>query len=102
MASEIDTYLQMIEDLRSDLGSPDLPFVAGNLGEFYVVRPEKRLSNTVNAALTDLPNRVERTGCASAAGLDHKGDLVHFGADGLRQFGKRYAAEMLRIRGRQP
>ena len=45
----------------------------------------------------DLPNRVESTGCASAEGLDHKGDVVHFSADALRELGKRYAAEMIRL-----
>jgi hypothetical protein len=90
---------RMIGDLRAELGSPKLPFVAGRLGEFYVRAKKRPGVVTVDAALAALPKRVERTGCASAEGLDHKGDVVHFDADALREFGRRYAAEMLRVQG---
>jgi hypothetical protein len=88
---------KMIEDLRADLRSSDLPFVAGRLGEFYVRARGKPLAQTVDAALEDLPTQVEHTGCAGAQGLDHKGDGVHFSADALRELGKRYAEEMIRL-----
>jgi hypothetical protein len=90
---------KMINDLRADLESADLPFVAGRLGQFYLQAEAKSLAGTVDAALRDLPNQVEHTGCASAEGLDHKGDEVHFSADGLRELGKRYAEEMIRLQG---
>jgi len=92
-----DRLAKMIADLRADLESPRLPFVAGRLGEFYVGSGRSAHAKTVDAALRDLPNRVENTGCASAKGLDHKGDVVHFSADAIREFGKRYAAEMTRL-----
>ncbi len=90
---------RMIGDLRAELGAPKLPFVAGRLGEFYIRAKKRPGAVTVDAALAALPKRVERTGCASAEGLDHKGDVVHFNADALREFGRRYGAEMLRVRG---
>jgi hypothetical protein len=90
---------KMIGDLRTDLNSPGLPFVAGRLGEFYLRAKATSLAGTVDAALQDLPNQVKHTGCASAAGLDHKGDEVHFSADALRRFGNRYAEEMIRLQG---
>jgi len=68
----------------------------GRLGEFYVHSGKAPYAETVDAALRDLPQRVENTACASAEGLDHRGDVVHFGADALRELGKRYAAEMSR------
>ena len=47
-------------------GTPRLPFVAGRLGEFYVRSGRSAHAETVDAALRDLPKRVEKTGCASA------------------------------------
>lgn len=92
-----DRLAQMIADLRADLDSPNLPFVAGRLGEFFVQSGKARYAETVDAALRDLPSRVENTACASTKGLKHKGDVVHFSADALRELGKRYAAEMSRL-----
>jgi hypothetical protein len=88
----------MIGDLRAELRSPDLPFVAGRLGEFYVGSAKSPGAKTVDAALADLPNQVERTACAGAQGLDHKGDQVHFSAEALRELGRRYAEQMIRLR----
>jgi len=101
-----DTYAQrldqLVADLRTDLGEPNLPFVVGGLGDFFVQTRQSPSVQKVNAALADLPNRVEYTGFASPEGLDHKGDEVHFSADALREFGKRYAAEMIRLRHLMP
>ena len=90
---------KMINDLRADLESADLPFVAGRLGEFYLRAKGGSLAGTVDAALRDLPDQVKQTGCASAEGLDDKGDKVHFSADALRELGKRYADQMIRLQG---
>ncbi|HUT88813.1 MAG TPA: sialate O-acetylesterase [Thermoguttaceae bacterium] len=92
-----DRLAKMIADLRADLKSPGLFFVAGRLGEFYVRSGQSAHAETVDAALRDLPQRVEKTGCASAEGLEHKGDVVHFSADAIRELGRRYAAEMIRL-----
>jgi len=96
-ATYADRLAKMIGDLRADLKSPRLPFVVGRLGEFYVRSGRSADAETVDAALRDLPQRVENTGCASAEGLEHKGDVVHFNADALGELGKRYAAEMIRL-----
>jgi hypothetical protein len=92
-----DRLAKMIRDLRADLESPALPFVAGRLGEFYVRSGRSAHADQVDAAIADVPNRVENAACASAEGLDHKGDQVHFSAAALRELGPRYAAEMIRI-----
>ena len=90
---------QMIADLRAELGSPELPFVAGQLGEFHLTRTNKDVASVklVNEAITKLPTRVPHTGCALATGLVHKGDQVHFDAASERELGKRFAAEMIRL-----
>jgi len=94
---------QMIRDLRADFGSPDLPFVAGQLGEFLYTRGSNNVAEVrlVNDTLAKLPERVPLTGCASSAGLNHKGDQLHFDAASQRELGRRYAAEMIRLRASQ-
>jgi hypothetical protein len=91
---------QMISDLRADVGNPDLPFVVGELGQFYINRsrgPKYPLAKVVDAALLDIPNTVPMTGCASSARLTHIGDETHFDAPSQRALGKRYAAIMLTL-----
>jgi hypothetical protein len=36
----------------------------------------------------------------SAAGLQHKGDSVHFDSESYRQLGERYAKEMIELQGK--
>jgi len=83
----------MIADLRADLNTPDLPFVMGELGEFFT-RPG---AGTVNGALHGIAKEVPVTGVASSKGLPAKSDQVHFNAAAEREFGKRYAAQMLQL-----
>jgi hypothetical protein len=91
---------KMISDLRADLGAPNVPFVAGELGEFFLAHNRTKpvpLAKVVNAALKNLPNVVPLTGCASAKGLKDKGDELHFSAASQREFGRRYAEIMLKL-----
>ena len=82
----------LIARLRSELGEPNLPFVAGQMGAFYVdAHPG---SEVVNAAIADLPSQVENTAFVSAEGTVHKGDDVHFDAASARTMGERYAEAM--------
>jgi hypothetical protein len=90
---------QMIQDLRADLQSPDLPVVVGQLGEFLYDRgPDKSpYAHVVNEALARLPEKVPHTACALSKGLTHKGDVLHFNGASQHEFGNRYAAEMLKL-----
>ncbi|WP_278468581.1 sialate O-acetylesterase [Gimesia maris] len=83
----------MIADLRTDLGEPEMPFVMGELGEFFT-RPG---APTVNQALHGIAKEVPATAVASSKGLPAKSDQVHFNAESEREFGKRYAAQMLKL-----
>lgn len=94
-----DEYAAAIADLiarfRAELGGPDLPFVAGQMGAFYVdAHPG---SEIVNAAIAALPEKVENTGFVSAEGTVHKGDEVHFDSASAREMGERYAEAMERL-----
>jgi hypothetical protein len=91
---------KMISDLRADLGTPDLPFVVGELGEFLTNRkkqPAIPRANDVNQALRDLPKHVAHTGFVSAHGLTDKGDELHFDSKSQREFGRRYADVMWQL-----
>ena len=91
----------MIRDIRKDLNLPDLPFVAGQIGEFLYDRgPDKSpYARVVNEQLAELPRKVPHTACALSKGLKDQGDSVHFDTASQHELGKRYAAEMLRLAG---
>jgi hypothetical protein len=88
---------QMIADLRAELNAPDGPFVAGELGVFLTEASTRPGLATVKQALKDLPASVKNTATASADGLEHKGDKVHFDRAGLKKFGQRYAEAMQKL-----
>ncbi|MCX6928708.1 MAG: sialate O-acetylesterase [Verrucomicrobia bacterium] len=97
-AAKLDS---IVADLRTDLGDPSLPFIAGELAPFYGTVPDHNAPDrvvriaTVQQALRDLPNRVRHTACASSKGLrSADGHMVHFDRASLIEFGKRYAAAM--------
>jgi hypothetical protein len=90
---------QMIRDLRADLNVPDLPFVAGQLGEFLYTRGSNNVAEVrlVNDAIANLPQIVPQTGFVSSEGLTHKGDQLHFDTASERELGRRFASAMLKL-----
>jgi hypothetical protein len=88
----------LVQDLRADLNLPDLPFVAGQLGDFYGTGPEHNAPDriarieVVQKALKELPERLPYTAWVSSAGLksidEHR---VHFDRASYIEFGERYA-----------
>ena len=92
-----DRLAQMVRDLRQDLNAGEVPFVAGELGQFLErVRKNGKPSYwpVVNEQLHRLPELVPHTAVVSSKDLCHKGDIVHFDSPSLRELGKRYAAAM--------
>jgi hypothetical protein len=87
----------LIARLRTELDAPDGPFVAATLGDFVVSR--NGWAQAVNEALLKLPQRVNRTACVEAAGLEHNGDNLHFDSASAHELGRRYAKAMIQIQG---
>jgi hypothetical protein len=89
----------MIQDLRAELGQTNLPVVVGQIGEFLYTRQGNKspYAKVVNGALLAIPQTVPFTACAKSEGLTAKSDEVHFNAESQHEFGRRYAAEMLRL-----
>ena len=79
--------------IRQDLGAPDVPFVVGQLGEFFM--EEHPFARVVNDALTRLPENVLNTACVDAKGLSVKEDNVHFNSASARELGRRYAEAII-------
>ncbi len=94
-----DRLAMMIKNIRADLGTPNLPVVAGQLGEFLYDRgPEKSpFARAVNDALARIPDTVPESACVSSKGLTHKGDQVHFDSVSQRELGHRYADAMSKL-----
>lgn len=86
----------LVKRLRELVKSPDVPFIAGQMGMFDGVpwSPEKVL---VDKAHRELPKQVPHTAFVTAEGLHHKGDKVHFDSAAYRELGKRYAAAFLQM-----
>ncbi len=95
--SYADRLVKMVADLRAELGAGDVPFVAGQLGE-YLARESKdgkpSFWPVVNEQIATLLFRSPKTAVVPATGLKHKGDQVHFDTPSLREFGQRYAKAM--------
>ncbi len=93
----------MLQDWRKDLDAPDVPFVAGKLGEFLAETSKDGKPShwkLVNEQLSELPALVKNTAVVDSSGLKHKGDVVHFDSASLRELGRRYAAAMQKLQGR--
>jgi len=87
---------RLVSDFRRDLNAPNVPFIVGGLGDFLI----KRNSDTdlVQLALSTVSQRVTCTAFVSASGLVDKGDELHFDAASAREFGRRYARKLMKIR----
>lgn len=95
-----DRCARMLSNLRADLGMPSLPVVVGELGRFL---PEEDQDGqpifwrVVNDQLHLLPVRLQHVAVVSSEGLTALDDGIHFDTPSLREFGRRYAAAMLRL-----
>ncbi|MBN2128998.1 MAG: sialate O-acetylesterase [Sedimentisphaerales bacterium] len=84
----------LIANLRRDLQSPDLLFVAGTPADAFIARkPETAL---VTDAIKTVAKADENVFWVSARGLKCKSDQVHFNAEAARELGRRYAEAVLK------
>lgn len=77
----------MIVGMRADITGADAttPFILGEM-----VIGGAATNATIQAIINDTPNNVDDTAVASATGLGHIGDNLHFNAAAFRTFGSRY------------
>ncbi|MEI8309941.1 MAG: sialate O-acetylesterase [Verrucomicrobiota bacterium] len=87
--------VELIANLRKELGAPELPVVLGELGPY--LQPADPSPQVVNDVLHEISKEIPKVGVASSEGLKDKGDKLHFDTASQRIFGQRYAEEMLRL-----
>lgn len=93
-----NALVELIARLRRDLGAPDVPFIAGELGTF---NPKNRISTEKFDMMLSGLQGVERNfACVSARGLKDRGDHLHFNTRSARILGRRYAEAMLEVQGK--
>ena len=86
-------YENLLRDLK--LNAEDVPLLVGE-----VVSADRGGQCAAHNAVIDTIDRVIPTAhVIPADGLTQNFDFLHFNANGYREFGKRYAAEMLKIWG---
>ncbi len=84
-------YENLLEDLG--LAPQDVPLLAGET----VHADQGGVCAGMNEIIAKLPEVIPTAHVVSSAGCTHKGDRLHFNAAGYREFGKRYADEMLSL-----
>lgn len=90
-AGYLDKQMDLIASLRSFLGTPELPFIAGQVHDAPII----------NEQIAQLPERVHASGFVRSEGLTTM-DRWHFDAESMKRLGERYAAEMLRVQSDLP
>ncbi len=88
----------LIEDVRKDLGNRQLPFIVGNLAEFYGTGKDHKAPDRVaritkiKEILRRLPKKVPHTGFVESTGCSPAARAkVHFDRKSCLLMGKRYA-----------
>jgi len=79
--------------LRDELASHHVPIVVGQL---FAFKPNE-FKDLVNVELAHFPRRLANTGVVTSEGMKDRGDSIHLDSASAREFGKRYAKEMLRL-----
>lgn len=92
-ASYAARWVAMMKQLRADAGAPNVPIVAGELGEFL----QRQYVSVVDEQIDSLPRLLDHVAVAPAKGLTDRGDGLHFDAASQRELGCRYAAAFFTI-----
>jgi hypothetical protein len=87
MEAYFATLRQFITDLRTELGTPEVPFIAGQVNRDYVL---------LNERLLKLPAELAHTYVVSSEGLTTM-DGRHFDRPSVFELGKRYADKLLEV-----
>lgn len=89
-----ENFVTVMTALRRALGLPDLPILAGGLGNFLALRAESPAVaenyGQINQALSSLAGVFPRYAFVPASGLSSNPDRLHFSAAALAEFGRRY------------
>ncbi len=90
-------FREMIQHLRSDMSAKSVPVIAGELGPFLQHHEGCDFFELVNMQLKEIESSLSRYACVNAERMQDNGDLLHFNATSLREFGARYARRFLDV-----
>lgn len=86
-------YENLLKDL--DLKADSVPLLAGEL----VNADQNGACASMNKIIAELPKTIPNSYVISSAGCPCRADRLHFTTPGYREFGKRYAEQMLSLMG---
>jgi hypothetical protein len=92
-SSYASRWVVMIKQLRVDAGAPNVPIVAGELGEYL----QRSYAHVVNEQVDSLPRLLDHVALAPSKGLTPMSDILHFDSASQRELGRRYAAAFFTI-----
>jgi hypothetical protein len=96
-------YEKKLNDLigrfRKEFNAPEVPFLIGQLGNFEGVTWNAH-QKQIDLAHRTVSKEVKNAIFISSEGLKHNPDKIHFDAESLRTFGKRYAEGYLKLIGK--
>ena len=94
-----ENLARVLTGFREELAEPAVPVVIGELGEYLYTRTgnPSPFAREVNAQIATLPKRLPDAAVVPSAGLSANSDELHFDADSLKEFGRRYAQALLRL-----
>lgn len=88
-----ERFNKMADDLKADLGLPDIKIYIGGLGDYLLdntLDPNYVNVPQMNKILREIADERRDTVFVSAEGLTPKDDILHFNTESLREFGRRY------------
>jgi len=95
----LDDLREIVTNFRRDLAlGDDVPFIAGELADFY--KPEIQSGVwIVDNALHELEREFPFFRVVPLKGLPHKGDHLHFNTEAQHEYGRRCFAEFRKFKG---
>jgi hypothetical protein len=83
--------------VREAFGEPDLPWIAGTLGNGLAQSGHHPRVAAVNRAIAQAAETIPHFYLVETSDLDDLGDRVHFSTPALREMGRRYADAWARV-----
>ncbi len=97
----------LIKRVRDEVGNEKIPFIAGELGKFFIKKNKKEYkgvkpcpAQVVVKSTKKVAQQDGTVGFVFSNGLTGQGDETHFNTASYRALGVRYANEMIRIQNR--
>jgi hypothetical protein len=104
-----EKFLNVVDNLRTDLQQPELPFIVCTIGSFiaersikrHITKPEEQWNrwSEINDFYLSLPSKRPYTACVDAQDLKdgHIGDYVHYNSEAQAVIGQRFAEKYFQL-----